>query len=149
MAENAFALMSYLSSEDSPLPSLVTGYSSPTTVYFSYLTWHFFMYSASTALLMYSGLLLASFVLVWATFVDPAPALRRKEGLLRELARGMRAVVVGVLGALVGANVVALVMEHVLGRGMSWFAYEYSCLGLFGPAALTGTSSAVSHLATY
>jgi hypothetical protein len=48
------------------------------------------------------------------------------------------AVVSGAVGAVVGANLVALIIMKVLGKGMSWFSSELSTLGLYGPAALTG-----------
>ena len=43
----------------------------------------------------------------------------------------------GVIGV---ANLVALVMVNVLGKGMSWFSSKMSTLGLYGPAALTDKS---------
>ena len=44
------------------------------------------------------------------------------------------------MGAIVGTNLVALIMVNVLGKGMSWFSSEMSTLRLYGPAALTGKS---------
>jgi len=95
-------------------------------------------YSYRTAKILYILLFAASLVLVRVIFVEPAPALRRAKGLWREQARGIVAVVAGAVGAVVGANVVAVVMQRVLGKGMSWFSSEFSTLGLYGPAALTG-----------
>ncbi|KAF8624137.1 hypothetical protein AX17_007200 [Amanita inopinata Kibby_2008] len=65
MAENTLALLQYLSSRDSPLPTLTEGYIPPSTVFFSHIG-VFIMYSFSTAKVMYSALLLASVMLVRA-----------------------------------------------------------------------------------
>lgn len=129
MAENTMALLQHLSSPASPLHSLASGYVKPRTVFFSHLGM-FFLYSYATARVMYAGVFVASLLL----------ALRIKGGArgVRPLARGIGAVAGGFLGALVGANVVAAVMQRVLGKGMSWFSWEPACLGLYGPAALTG-----------
>ena len=81
---------------------------------------------------------MASIVLVRIIYVEPAPALRKGKGIWREQARGCVAVVSGAVGAIAGANLVALVMVNVLGKGMSWFSSEMSTLGLYGPAALAG-----------
>jgi hypothetical protein len=140
MAENAYALLHYLSSDASPLPSLAAGYSRPSTVYFSYLS-SFYMYSAPTALIAYSLLTLASLAYVRATFVEVNPVVRHKGGILSELGQGSKAIVVGVAGAFLGTIVVAFIMDRVLGRGMSWFSREFSCLALYSPAALTGMYS--------
>jgi hypothetical protein len=43
------------------------------------------------------------------------------------------------LGTLLLPNIVALVLDKVLGSGMSWFATEYSVVLLFVPAALLGS----------
>lgn len=137
MGENALALLHYLSSPKSPLPSLAGGYFAPTTVFFSNLGW-FMSYSYSTAKIMYTSLFFASIILVKTIYVDPAPALKGGKGVWKEQTRGVVAVICGAGGAIVGANVVAVVMQRVLGKGMSWFASELSTLGLYGPAALTG-----------
>lgn len=137
MGENALALLRYLSSPASPLPSLTSGYKPPTTVFFTNLSW-LIIYSYRTAKIVYTLFFAASLVLVRVIFVDPAPALRRRKGLWREQARGVVAVLVGAGGTLVGANVAAVVMQRVLGKGMSWFSSELSTLALYGPAALTG-----------
>ncbi|GLB41442.1 putative peptide hydrolase [Lyophyllum shimeji] len=137
MAENTLALLRYLSAAGSPIPTLTT-YTRPTTVFFSYLG-HFFIYSFTTAKIMYTALLVASIVLVVATYNDPAPALRKGRSVWSEQARGLRAVVAGLLGCVLVPNLVALVMMRVLGKGMSWFANEYSAMVLYVPAALLGT----------
>jgi hypothetical protein len=137
MGENALALLLHLSSPASPLPSLTSGYTPPTTVFFSNLG-YFVSYSYRTAKILYILLLVASIVLVRVIYVEPAPALRKGKGIWREQARGCVAVVSGAVGAIAGANLVALVMVNVLGKGMSWFSSEMSTLGLYGPAALAG-----------
>lgn len=139
MGENALALLFYLSSPVSPIPSLATGYTPPTTVFFSNL-WIFISYSYRTAKIMYTLLFAASVILVRVIYVEPAPALRRGKGVWREQGRGIVAVTSGAVGAIVGANVVAVIMQRVLGSGMSWFSSELSTLALYGPAALTGLS---------
>ena len=97
------------------------------------------MYSFSTAKIMYSALLVASFVLVRLTFVDPAPALKAGHGFWREQGKGAIAVTAGVAGTMLLPNVVAVVMRSVLNKGMSWFKNPLAPIGLYGPAALLGT----------
>jgi hypothetical protein len=137
MAENAISLLRYLSAPSSPLPSLTAGYTRPTTVYFSHLG-HFFIYSFTTAKLLYGLLLGASVLFVKLTFIEPAPALKKARGVWSEQGRGMLAVVSGILGSLLVPNIVAVIMQRVLGKGMSWFASQYSALALYGPAAVLG-----------
>ncbi|KAF5379478.1 hypothetical protein D9615_006633 [Tricholomella constricta] len=136
MAENTLALLRYLSAAGSPIPTLTT-YTRPTTVFFSYLG-HFFIYSFTTAKVIYTALLAASIALVVATFQAPAPNGKR-HGVWAEQARGMLAVVAGIVGCLFVPNVVAFIMSRVLGKAMSWFASEYSAIVLYAPAALLGT----------
>lgn len=137
MGENALALLLHLSSPSSPLPSLTAGYTRPSTVFFSNLG-IFISYSYHTANILHTLLFAASIILVHVIYIDPAPALKRGKGVWREQVRGVVAVISGAVGAIVGANAVALIMQRVLGRGMSWFSSELSTLGLYGPAALTG-----------
>ena len=139
MGENTLALLLHLSSSASPLPSLTAGYTPPTTVFFSNLGF-FISYSYRTAKILYVLLFVASVVLVRVIYVEPAPALKKGKGVWREQGRGVVAVVSGTVGAVVGANVVAVIMDRVLGKGMSWFSSEFSTLALYGPAALTGQS---------
>ncbi|KDQ62015.1 hypothetical protein JAAARDRAFT_190713 [Jaapia argillacea MUCL 33604] len=143
MADNALALLLHLSSKDSNLLSLDAGYTRPRTVYFSFMGF-FFLYSFRTALILYSSLLCLSLGFIYVTFIDPSPALKAKgfEKLIGkvwwEQVRGLAAYMAGVLGALVGANVVAFLMSKVLRSGMSWFKEEFSCLVLYGPPSLAG-----------
>ncbi|TCD69495.1 hypothetical protein EIP91_007425 [Steccherinum ochraceum] len=130
MAENTLALLQYLASSESPLPTLTAGYTKPTTVFF-YAFHYFFVYSFSTAKVLYTLLFGASIVLVNAT-------ARKGAGVISQNLKGLGAHLLGLLGAVVGANVAAFLMTGVLHRGMSWFAVELSCLLLYGPAAVTG-----------
>ncbi|KAI0262359.1 hypothetical protein BC834DRAFT_925273 [Gloeopeniophorella convolvens] len=136
MAENTLAILQYLSSEESPLSSLTTGYTRPTTVFFSWLG-HFVQYHFSTARLMYGTLFALSLTMVWAT------RHKRKTGKLtpsiwEEQWDGSRALLLSLGGALLGANGLAAIVHRVLGHNMSWFASEYSALLLYGPATIGG-----------
>ena len=137
MAENTLALLEYLASTESPLPSLTSGYTKPSTVYFQCLS-HFFIYSFKTAQTLYTALLGLSLVLVWLTFVPPAPALKQGRGIIADNVRGIVAVISAIVGAVVSANMVALVMKSVLNKPLSWFSNELSSMALYGPAALAG-----------
>ncbi|KAN0062740.1 hypothetical protein ACQY0O_004935 [Thecaphora frezii] len=44
--------------------------------------------------------------------------------------------VASLVAAIVGANAVALLMVHVLGKGMSWFSHEFAAVLLYGPPAM-------------
>ncbi|KAF8625164.1 hypothetical protein AX15_005531 [Amanita polypyramis BW_CC] len=131
MAENVLALVKYLSSDRSPLPTLTEGYAPPSTVFFSHIG-VFVIYSFTTARIMYASLCLAS--ILWIRFTDAQSGL----GLWVAQARGVAAVLTGFVGGVVVANVVAVVMAKVLGRGMSWFTNEYSALVLYGVPMLLG-----------
>ncbi|KAH7910240.1 hypothetical protein BJ138DRAFT_132560 [Hygrophoropsis aurantiaca] len=137
MAENTLALLEYMSSPDSPLPSLASGYARPSTVFFSHLG-IFFMYSYRTAKILYSVLFLASIILVSRTSVDYAPALKKGSGVIGQQMRGILAVSASALGAILGANLVAFTMQRVLFKGLSWFKSESAPVWLYAPAALTG-----------
>ena len=131
MGENALALVKYLSSVRSPLPTLTDGYTPPSTVFFSYIG-IFIIYSFSTAKLMYTALLLASIVLI--RLQGPKNAL----GLWRAQARGVLSVLSALAGGVIVPNVVAFIMSRVLGKGMSWFSHEYSAMALYGVPMLLG-----------
>ncbi|OBZ74192.1 putative endoplasmic reticulum metallopeptidase 1 [Grifola frondosa] len=137
MADNVLALLLYLSSPESPLPSLTEGYSPPTTVFFQHYG-HFFVYSFRTASVLYSVLFVLSVILVRSTYVNPAPALKNGKSMLGDQLRGAFANGGALVGALIGVNVVAFFMQRVVGRGLSWFSTEMSCIILYAPAALTG-----------
>ncbi|TCD68032.1 hypothetical protein EIP91_011643 [Steccherinum ochraceum] len=131
MAENTLALLQYLSSAESPLPTLTSGYTKPTTVFF-YVFHYFFIYSFSTAKIMYAALLIASVAFVRVSFVQPAPALRKGAGVIAQNLKGLSAHLLGLVGAVLGANAVAFIMSTVLNRSLSWFSVELSCLLLYG-----------------
>jgi len=142
MGENVLALIRHLTSSDSPLPSLTTGYTTPTTVFFNHIFQTFFTYSYATAKVIYTALFLSSFLLVWVTFVDPAPALKKAGcGFWREQIRGCFAVTAGMLGALLIPNVIAFIMKNVLDKAMSWFTSPLAAIAFYGPAGLLGMSS--------
>ncbi|KAG5644249.1 hypothetical protein DXG03_008787 [Asterophora parasitica] len=133
MAENTLALLRYLSAEGSPIPTLTT-YTRPSTVFFSYLG-HFFIYSFTTAKVIYAALLAGSIGLVFATFKAPAPN-GENHSVWAEQVRGIYAVLAGIAGCLFVPNLVAFIMKNVLGKAMSWFSSEYSAIVLYAPPAL-------------
>lgn len=137
MGENALALLEHLSSSDSPLPELATGYTKPKTVFFSHMGM-FFIYSYDTARVVYGVFFVSSIFFIKAAYVDPAPALKKGSSMIHEQIKGCFAVCAAPIGSLVGANLVAFIMDRVLGTGMTWFSQEFSCIVLFGPAALAG-----------
>lgn len=137
MAENTLALLQYLSSPKSPLPTLTSGYTKPETVFFHSLTF-FFVFSFQTAKILYSSLLVLSIIYVKFTFVPPAPALKQGRGIVAENLKGFGALTLGFFGALIAANAVAFVMRGPLDKALSWFSAELSCLLLYGPPALAG-----------
>jgi hypothetical protein len=138
MGENTLALLKYLSSKKSPVAGLTNGYTKPTTVFFAHVGPTFFIYSFTTAKIIYGLLFAFSLLLVRITFVDPAPALRKGHGFWREQRKGAVAVLAGMAGTMIVPNVVALIMREVLNKGMSWFRNELAPIGLYGPAALLG-----------
>lgn len=144
MAENTLALLEYLSSPESPLPSLTAGYTKPTTVYFQSFG-HFFIYSFTTAKILYGFLFGLSVSYALTAFTPPAPALKQARGFVGDHLRGLFAVGSAVVGAVVGANVVAFFMAAVLKKPLSWFSVELSCVALYGPAALAGQFINVLH----
>lgn len=145
MAENTLGLLQYLSSSESPLPSLTAGYSKPSTVYFQSFS-HFFVYSFKTAQILYTILLALSVSLVRFMFVPPAPELRQSRGIVSDNLVGILAVGSAVLGSVVGVNVVAFIMRSVLNKSLSWFSRELACMLLYGPAALAGMLSSFTAL---
>ncbi|KAH9951135.1 hypothetical protein B0H21DRAFT_719728 [Amylocystis lapponica] len=138
MGENVLALLLHLSSSESPLPTLTAGYTRPATVFFQWMN-NFFIYSFRTASAIYLAVLCFSLALVRLLYVDPAPALKNGPGIIGEHFKGAVALTSGFVGSLVGANIVAVIMNRVLGKGMSWFSHELSCIALYGPAALAGS----------
>ncbi|OAX34407.1 hypothetical protein K503DRAFT_774591 [Rhizopogon vinicolor AM-OR11-026] len=129
MADNTFALIKHLASPASPLPGLASGYARPRTVFFAYLG-QFFVYSFRTAEVLYSLLFIASCVLIKTAGGTTSRGAT--------MVKAVFVVTVGALGALIGANAVAFVMQRMLGRGMSWFKGEFEPLILYGPAAMCG-----------
>ncbi|KAK0459622.1 uncharacterized protein EV420DRAFT_1620165 [Desarmillaria tabescens] len=128
MGENALALLLHLSGHASPLPQLTDGYSKPEMVYFSHVIPYFFIYSFSTAKIIYAVFLIVTVALIH--FRSPFPA--------KTFVLSVLATLFAFVGALAGANAVALVMTHVLGKSMSWFKDELSTIVLYGPAAILG-----------
>lgn len=140
MAENTLALLQYLSSEESPLPSLSTGYAKPTTVFYQIFSF-FVVYSHKTAMTLYISLLSASLLFVGLTYSPAAPALKHGRGIVVDHLRGVIAIVAAFFGTVISVNVVAVFMNVVLHKPLSWFSVELSCVALYGPPALAGTFS--------
>lgn len=128
MAENALALLQFLSSDQSPLPTLTAGYARPSTVYFT-LFGRFYMYSFKTARIMYLALFVVSL-----TFVRISTAQKEKASLVR----GLVAVMASTFGTVIMPNLVALIMSKGLNKGMSWFSNPFSPIALYAPPALLG-----------
>lgn len=171
MAENTLALMQFLSSPESPLPTLTTGYTKPTTVFFSILNSIFVQYSFATANALHLVLFVSSVLLVayksptTTTTTVSATAGKTEftvghdgddiEVKVTEVTESISfteniwvthlksIVLIGssFVAALVGVNFVAFVMVHVINRPLSWYRIESSCLLLYGPAALAGEFS--------
>lgn len=146
MGENVLAILRYLSSDASPLPSLKAGYTRPTTVFFSDFGL-FIQYQFTTARLMYGTLFALSLSLAWFIYCERVPGSRSGSkslttagGFCKAHWNSIRAHLIAFGGALICANGLAAIMHRVLGRNMSWFASEHSALLLYGPAALTGSS---------
>jgi FlaA1/EpsC-like NDP-sugar epimerase len=128
MAENVLSLIRDLTSSNSPLPSLTAGYTKPSTVFFSHIYKSFFRYSFTTAKIMYAILLLLSVLLVRVTHAS-----------WKEQLRGCFAVLVGMIGALLVPNVVAIIMTK-MDKAMSWYTKPLAPVALYGPAGLLGLS---------
>jgi hypothetical protein len=129
MGENVLALLEYLSSSDSPIPRL-ENYSSPRVAYLSFGGQYFLMWSFQTAQRMYNSILVVSALILFG-LVPSRIGLR----IYSVAAFGVFG---GLVGAIVGANVVALIMTRVLHAGLSWFAVKWSPLVLYGVPALVG-----------
>lgn len=134
MAENLMALLQYLTSSASPLPRMQE-YTPPQTTYFAFLGRYFLMWKFRTAGRLYNTFLGISIVFIVA--LSPS----RRFGL--HLASFL-SMVGSLFGAIVAVNIVALIMKHVLHKGMTWFAVEWYALALYGAPALLGTSVDVS-----
>ena len=139
MAENVLALIRYLTSSNSPLPSLTAGYTTPTTVFFTHIYHTFFVYSFTTAKIMYTTLFASSLLLVWITF-GPGATAQSGSGFWIEQGRGCIAVLAGMIGTLLVPNVVAFLMKTVLDKGMSWFKSPLAPIALYAPPSLLGLS---------
>lgn len=143
MGENALALIHYLTtSPKSPIPELVGGYVKPQTVFFSYLG-GFVIFSFDAAKKMYMALVAGTvgYILVAGGLVGVGAGSTKTvtwPALLKDHGKGMLAVTVGIIGSNAGANLAALVMQRVLGKGMSWFSSVYSPLVLYAPPAIFG-----------
>lgn len=155
-------------SPTSPLPSLASGYVRPKTVFFSYLGVFFiYSFETALKLYTLLFLATASFIwkryqtrYIYARArggYTISKSIGEKEttngnginitsfpesGLFSSFAKdqlkGGVALGAGVVGSLLVPNLVAVVMQHILGKGMSWFANEYSPIVLYAPAAILG-----------
>ncbi|KAL4061947.1 hypothetical protein V8B97DRAFT_2025645 [Scleroderma yunnanense] len=124
MADNVLALLRYLSSENSPIPTLANGFVRPQIVFFGLLG-SFFVYSFTTAKILYGMMFVASLCLV-------------RVARVKRVWSACGAVLSALVGAIIGANVVAAIMKYVLNKPLSWFKGEYYPLALYGPAAIGG-----------
>ena len=163
MGDNTLALVRYLSSEESPLPTLTTGYLKPTTVFFSFLGVYFIRYSFATANAMHFVFLAANMALISLTSSSVRTVRVKKDkqtikstnngfvsvsesseivteggNVWSDVLKGALVIVLGFASALISVHIVALVMVHLFNRPLSWFRYEASCLLLYGPPALFG-----------
>ncbi|KAM5532207.1 hypothetical protein V8D89_014107 [Ganoderma adspersum] len=138
MADNVHALLLHLTSSDSPLPELATaGYTKPQTVFFEYFG-YFLVYSFTTAKILYTASFVLALIVARGTFVNPAPALKKGTSFLGEQIKGVVATSGAFIGAVVGVNIVAFIMDKVLGKSFSWFTSVFAPVFLYGPAALSG-----------
>ena len=85
--------------------------------------------SFETATKLYATLFVASGALVYCSTTWTEAAL---------IPRGFLGVFSALLGAMAGANVVALLMTKVLINGMAWYSREWFCVLLYGPPAMIG-----------
>jgi len=131
MAENTLALLQFLSSDQSPLPTLTAGYARPSTVYFT-LFGKFYMYSFRTARIMYLALFAVSL-----TFVRISSSSRIHKERASWI-RGLVAVMASTFGTIIVPNLVALVMSKGMNKGMSWFSSPFSPIALYAPPTLLG-----------
>jgi hypothetical protein len=139
MGKNVLPILRYLSSDASPLPLLTTGYTCPTTIFFSDFGW-FIQYQFSTACLMYGTLFALSLSLAWFVYRESVPGSRSDSkpltidgGFRKAQWNSIRAHLIAFEpgGALMGANRLAVIMHRALGRDMSWFTSEhlpYCCM---------------------
>ncbi|EJC99693.1 uncharacterized protein FOMMEDRAFT_160118 [Fomitiporia mediterranea MF3/22] len=171
MADNTLALLGFLSSPESPLPTLTNGYTKPTTAFFSFLNMHFIRYSFATANALHFVLLAASIALIALSrpsvsmivvrqekrethiqnnrvesMSEVSEAISTEQGIWPDIAKGVMLLILAFLAALISVHVVALLMVNVLDRPLSWFRVESSCLFLYGPPALAGALSVLSFL---
>lgn len=130
MADNVLALLHYLSSDASPIPTLTGGFARPRIVFFGLFDF-FFVYSFTTAKILYVATFVASLILV-------------RVARVKRVWSALGAVLASVFGALIGANVVAAIMKYVLKKPLSWFKWEFYPLVLYGPAAIAGAWLIVS-----
>lgn len=144
MAENTMALLKYLSSPESPLPSLTGGYTRPTTVFFSLAKTAYIRYSFQLANAMHIILFVSVVALLVASGASHSAATSAGVGVIVEHLKSMINVNVPFLGGIVSANVVAFIMSKVFNRSLSWFREEFSCVLLYAPAALAGALSSNS-----
>ena len=143
MADNVHALLLHLTSSDSPLPELATtGYTKPQTVFFEHFG-YFLVYSFTTAKILYTVSFVLALIVARGTFVNPAPALKKGTSFLGEQIKGIVATSGAFIGAVVGVNVVAFIMDKVLGKSFSWFTSVFAPVFLYGPAALSGAVTCV------
>ncbi|KAL5492913.1 hypothetical protein ACEPAI_4361 [Sanghuangporus weigelae] len=175
MGDNTLALLQFLSSPESPLPDLTSGYSKPTTVFFSFFNTYFFRYSFATANALHLVLLAASLALVaygtppisvtvvkhekrelvvqsngvGATASGVTEFVASRPGIWTDIVKGFVIILLALLAALVSVHVVALLMVYAFGKPFSWFRVEGSCALLYAPAALLGALAVLHYVAPF
>lgn len=126
MGENTLSLLHHFTAPSSPLPSLKNvAPHRPHLVYFSLLGSWFFTYTFRTASSLYLSIFIGAVVYTLVQFS------------VKDVARGLRNNIFGLLGAITAANAAAVVMK-TMGKEMSWFAGEGRPLMLYGPPAVMG-----------
>ncbi|KAL7413564.1 hypothetical protein BDY24DRAFT_388928 [Mrakia frigida] len=127
---NVLSLVDSLTSPGSALPNIEKkGTKKQTLVYFSFFDKIFVMYELEAAGRIARGL--GSMVIL--LLVNRTAWIHWKSYVV-----ALAGTVGSVVGALVGVNVVALVMSKVLDRSMSWFSHEFLALALYSPPAFLG-----------
>ncbi|CED83794.1 Aminopeptidases of the M20 family [Phaffia rhodozyma] len=127
--ENVLAVVDELTAPESSLAEIEKGVKEQDLVYLSFFDSYFLMYSLET-----SSKISAVLISLVALLV-----LNRSEWRsYKAYAAGIAGCVSSFIGALLGVNIVALLMSKVLDRSMSWYSHELLPLALYAPPAFAG-----------